>query len=280
MSSTEPIGTWGGDQLDLAAYFERTGGTADRSPTSETLRKLHRAHSLAIPFENVDVVLGRPPRLEIENLQDKLVRRARGGYCYEHALLFAAVLERLGYPVTGLAGRVRGGSDTLRPRSHAALRVKAEGQWWLADVGFGGERPLEPIPLIDRTVCEQGSWTFRIDALGDGEWVLRSLRPDGWWDLYSVDLARQLPGDYAVQNHYTATHPDSPFVSRVTAQRAAVDVRYALRGTQLWISRPDGATEEREVAKDEVIDVLRDTFGIHLTEEESVALAAVLSAAW
>jgi N-hydroxyarylamine O-acetyltransferase len=282
MSSTEPspaeIGTWGGELLDLAAYFERTGCTVDRSPTVETLRALHRSHVLAIPFENVDVVLGRPPGLDIGHLQDKLVRRARGGYCYEQTLLFAAVLERLGYTVTGLAGRIRNGRDVHRPRSHAALRVRAGGQWWLADVGLGGERPLEPIPLTDGPVRRQGSWAYRLDALGDGEWVLRSLRRDGWFDLYSVDLARQLPGDYAVQNHYTATHPDSPFVSKVVAQRTAADARYGLRGTQLWITSGDGATEQQEVANDKVIDTLRDTFGIELTQEERAALAPRLCA--
>lgn len=267
---------WGSDKLDVAAYVRRLGGVVDRPPTGETLRALHRAHVLTIPFENVDVVLGRPPRLGIENLQDKLVRRARGGYCYEHTLLFAALLERLGYTVTGLAGRVRNGRDVYRPRSHAALRVEADGQSWLADVGFGGERPLEPIPLIDGTVRRQGGWTFRIDALGDDGWMLRSHRSDGWFDLYSVDLATHYPGDYAVQNHYTATHPDSPFVSRLVAQRTTPAARYALGGTEMRITTADGGTQRREVAGDEVIDVLRDVFGIDLTHEEAVALSARL----
>lgn len=270
------IDEWGGELLDVAAYLERVGAVADHSPTGDTLRALHRAHVLAIPFENVDVALGRPPRLDVESLQDKLIRRARGGYCYEHTLLFAALLERLGYTVTGLAGRVRNGRDVHRPRSHAALRVDVDGQSWLADVGFGGERPLEPIPLVDGTVRRQGNWTFRVDALGDGGWLLRSRRPDGWFDLYSVDLATHYPGDYAVQNHYTATHPDSPFVSQLVAQRTTLDARYALRGTELRITRADGGSEQREVANHEVIDMLREIFGIDLTKEEAAALAARL----
>lgn len=279
MSSTVSparIGEWGGDLLDVAAYFDRIGGVADHSPTGETLRALHRAHVLAIPFENVDVVLARPPKLEIEHLQDKLIRRARGGYCYEHTLLFAALLERLGYTVTGLAGRVRNGRDARRPRSHALLRVEADGQSWLADVGFGGERPLEPIPLIDGTVRRQGDWTFRIVAAGETEWTLRSLRPDGWFDLYSVDLAQHYPGDYAVQNHYTATHPDSPFVAQLVVQRTTPDSRYALRGQELQITTADGRIEHRGVSDGELIGVLRDTFGVDLTSEEAAILIARL----
>jgi N-hydroxyarylamine O-acetyltransferase len=270
------IGQWGGELLDVATYSERIRCKVDGSPSSDTLRALHRAHVLTIPFENVDVVLGRPPRLDVESLQDKLVRRARGGYCYEHTLLFAALLERLGYTVTGLAGRVRNGNDARRPRSHAALRVEADGQWWLADVGFGAERLLEPLPMVDGTVRRQGSWTFRVDVLGDGEWMLRSRRPDGWFNLYSMDLATHLPADYAVQNHYTATHPDSPFVSRLVAQRTTADARYTLRDTELRITGAHGGIEQREVADDELIDVLRDTFGIELAEDESAALAARL----
>lgn len=278
MPTPTRIDEWGGDLLDTAAYFERIGHRGDRLPTVDTLRALHRGHVLAIPFENVDVVLGRPPRLDIDSLQDKLLRRGRGGYCYEHAVLFAALLERLGYTVTGLAGRVGSRRDQPRPRTHAALRVEVAGQSWLVDVGFGAERPLEPIPLVDGAFARYSGWDVRVDALDEGEWALRSARPDGWVDLYRFDLARHYPADYAVQNHYTATHPDSPFVSKVVAQRTAADARYGLRGTQLWITSGDGATEQQEVANDKVIDTLRDTFGIELTQEERAALAPRLCA--
>lgn len=265
---------WGGDLLDTAAYFERIGYRGDWLPTVDTLRALHRGHVLAIPFENVDVLLGHPPRLDIDSLQDKLLRRGRGGYCYEHAVLFAALLERLGYTVTGLAGRVGSRRDRPRPRTHAALRVEVAGQSWLADVGFGAERPLEPIPLVDGALVPCGGGDVRVDAVDEGEWVLRSARPGGWVDLYRFDLARHYPADYAVQNHYTATHPDSPFVAGLVAQRSAPDCRYALRGNELEIITADGRVRRRTVGEDELIGLLSDTFGIALTEEEAAALTA------
>jgi len=168
------------------------------TPTAATLRALHRAHVDAIPFENLDVLLRRPVRLDVESLQDKLVRRPRGGYCYVHNLLFGALLERLGFRVRRLAGRVwmrpadraessGPGNDAAPPRSPAVLRVEAGDTSWLADVGFGGEGLLEPIRFADGATSRQGGWTFRLDHSG-GEWVLRSLHPEGWFDRYSVDL--------------------------------------------------------------------------------------------
>lgn len=102
-----PDGDWGSQQLDVDAYRERIGDRGVLTPTVATLRRLHRAHVAAIPFENVDVVLGRPIELDIGTLQAKLIGHRRGGYCYEHDLLFAALLDQLGFAVTRLAGRIR-----------------------------------------------------------------------------------------------------------------------------------------------------------------------------
>lgn len=263
---------WGVERLDVDAYLNRIGYRGDRSTTVDTLRGLHRAHTSTIPFENVDVLLGRPIRLDVDGMQAKLVGQLRGGYCYEHNLLFAALLERLGFVVSRLSGRVRNGQDVRRPRSHATLRVEAEGRAWLADVGFGGERPLEPILLADGVTAAQGGWTYRLDAIGDGEWLLRSLHPDGWFDLYTVDCSAQSPGDFVVQNHFTATHPDSPFVTRIVAQHTAPDVRRTLVGDELRTTGVDGSSEQRTVPGTELATVLRDTFGIALAPDEVAAL--------
>ncbi|MQA16700.1 MAG: arylamine N-acetyltransferase [Pseudonocardiaceae bacterium] len=263
---------WGIERLDVDAYLDRIGHRGDRAPTVDTLRTLHRAHVTTIPFENLDVLLGRRIGLDVDSLQHKLVQQPRGGYCYEHNLLFAALLERLGFAVRRLSGRVRNGRDTRRPRSHATLWVEADGRPWLADVGFGGERPLEPVRFADGATAAQGGWTYRVDGIGDGEWLLRSLHPDGWFDLYAVDLSAQYPDDFAVQNHYTATHPDSPFVTRIIAQHTAPDVRHTLLGDELRATYPDGSSEQRHVEGGELAEVLRDTFGIGLEPADVAAV--------
>jgi N-hydroxyarylamine O-acetyltransferase len=131
-------GEWDIDRLDLEAYLRRVGFAGDTAPTVQTLAALHRAHVAAVPFENVDIVLGRGVSVELDSVQAKLVDRGRGGYCYEHGLLFGAALERLGYTVDRLLARV-GGEEQRPPRArtHMTLVVRADGVRWLADVGSG-----------------------------------------------------------------------------------------------------------------------------------------------
>src|SRR5690349_15099497 len=124
--------------LDLDAYLDRIGYAGPRLPTRRVLEGLHLAHTTHVPFENLDILLGRPIRLDLDSLQAKLVRDRRGGYCFEQNTLFAAGLEQMGFAVTRLAARVRFGASRLLPRTHMLLRVDVEGEPFLADVGFGG----------------------------------------------------------------------------------------------------------------------------------------------
>src|ERR1700732_3402975 len=148
--------------IDLNAYLGRVGYTGDRRPTASMLRELHLAHATHIPFENLDILLGRPIQLDLESLQAKLVHGKRGGYCFEQNLLFAAALEGLGFSVTRLAARVRLGRAQLLPRTHMLLKVDVDGGPWLADVGFGGEGLLLPVPMSPGDVSRQDCWTYRV----------------------------------------------------------------------------------------------------------------------
>lgn len=268
---------WGIERLDVDAYLERIGYEGELEPTPETLRRLHRAHVAAIPFENVDVVLGRGVSLEMEAMQDKLLRRDRGGYCYEHNLLFAALLERIGFAVVRLTASIRMDANEPQASGHMLLRVDAGGSPWLADVGFGGQRLLEPIQLEDGATSQQGGWAYRLDREneGDGTWALRVLRPDGWFDLYGFTLEPRRHGDYVVYNHYTSTHPDSPFVRGVVAMQTGPQRRRTLIGRRLTSAHSYGSTERRELAGDELVGVLRGAFGIALDPQEEARLRSI-----
>lgn len=269
--SRAAAGEWGSERLDVDAYLHRIAYRDEVSPTVNTLRALHRAHVAAIPFENVDIVLGRSIHLDIDRLQGKLLHRRRGGYCYEHNLLFAAALERLGYRLTRLVGRVQPAKPG--PRTHMLLRVEADGASWLADVGFGGGGLLEPILLQSAVVGRHSGWAHRLERVGNGMWLLRTLQHGEWADLYRFTLEPHHLVDYAVCNHYTATHPRSPFVRRLVVQRTAGGTRHSLRGQRLTTTRTDGTSEHREVGADELVAVLRGTFRIDLTREESAQLS-------
>ncbi|MGW2817550.1 arylamine N-acetyltransferase family protein [Streptomyces sp. NPDC001415] len=266
---------WNGQDVDLDAYFARIGYDGDASPTLRTLRELHRAHVAAIPFENLDVALGRPVPLDVKSLVGKLVGQARGGYCYEQNSLFAAVLERLGFEFGGRGARNRSRGTTLVPVTHALLAVTVEGQLWLCDTGFGGQGPLEPVPLRDGAVVEQGGWTFGIGTEGDGTHVLRSLRPEGWLDLYAFAPQTLYPADFTVMNHYSSSHPQSRFVGQVVAQRTAPGVRRALVRDEFTTVRTDGTQERRRVPADELGAVLSEVFDIVMEHEELAQLGAL-----
>ena len=247
--------------LDLEAYRARIGHAGGLEPTIETLTALHRAHVLSIPFENLDILVGRPIRLDLASLQTKLVDDRRGGYCFEHNALFAAVLEHVGFEVTGLAARVTMGEERTTPRTHMILAVDVDGRRWLADVGFGGDTLLDPIAFDDAEAVRQAAWAFRLTEEGDVR-VLWGLRADGWLDLYTFSEEPQLPVDYEVANHYTSTWPRSPFVTKVIAQRSGLDERWMLIEDELRVERPDGTERWTVGSEAERLSILAERFGL------------------
>jgi N-hydroxyarylamine O-acetyltransferase len=245
--------------VDLGAYARRIEYGGAWTPTLETLQGLHFAHATHIPFENLDVLLRRPIRLDLESLWAKLVTGGRGGYCFEQNALFAAVLEAAGFRLTRLAARVRAGSAVLRPRSHMLLAVDLVGQKWLADVGFGAEVFLHPIPLTPGIVAPQFSWKYRVNTEGD-VFVLQSRRPEGWLDLYAFTLEEQHPVDYEVSNYFTSTHPDSIFLKILIAQRPGPDKRWTLTNRRLIESSAEGNKETTLPDDTALLEVLKERF--------------------
>ncbi|MFI6645116.1 arylamine N-acetyltransferase [Streptomyces sp. NPDC050504] len=274
---------WSGEELDLDAYLRRigyggNGGAEEPVPDLETLRALHRAHVAAIPFENLEVALGRPVPLDLKSLQAKLVGRRRGGYCYEQNSLFAAALERIGFAVEGRGARNRTRGTALLPVTHALLVVTVDGEPWLCDTGFGAQGILEPVPLRAGVRVEQGAWSFGIEAEDEGILVLRTLRPEGWVDLYAFAPQRLYPGDFTVMNHYSSTHPRSSFVGQVVVQRPGERTRVRLVRDELTVTSPDGARELRRVPEGELVQVLDSVFGIELDAEDRAQLVRAVSA--
>jgi N-hydroxyarylamine O-acetyltransferase len=257
--------------LDLDAYLRRVEYAGAHDASAATLAALHRAHVTHIPFENLDVVLGRPITLDLRSLQAKLVAGRRGGYCFEQNLLFSAVLQTFGFAVTQLAARVRLGSSVLRPRTHMTLAVEAGGSRWLTDVGFGAQGPLVPVPLAVGASSQQGAWTFRV-ADESGLRVLQSSRGEEWQDLYAFTFEPQHRVDYELMSHYTSTHPSSHFTQILTAQRIAPDVRRILRDLDYSEDRGHDVTTRTLAGGDEIRDVLAREFGLEFSAEMASAL--------
>jgi N-hydroxyarylamine O-acetyltransferase len=247
--------------LDLDAYLERIGYSGSVQPVRAVLEAIHLAHATHIPFENLDILLRRPIRLDLASLQAKLVAGRRGGYCFEQNLLFSAVLQRLGFSVTQLAARVHYRGQPKVPRTHIVLLAEVDGASWLADVGFGLEGLLLPVPFEAGRESRQFAWTYRM-AEAEGEWVLQSLRDGAWSDLYSFTLEPCLAVDFEPANHYTATHPDSRFVRTLTAQLPTPEVRYKLRNRELILDRGPTVTRRTLADDDELLAALAEVFGL------------------
>ena len=141
------------------------------------------------------------------------------------------------------------------------LAVDIEGTRWLADVGFGGDTLLDPIPFDDDQPIRQGGWAFQLVEEADVR-VLRGLRSDGWLDLYAFTEERQLPVDYEVANHFTSTWPRSPFVTKIVVQRSGVDERWMMIADELWVERPGGEERWPIASPEERLSILADRFGL------------------
>jgi len=258
--------------IDLEAYFARIGLVGSRKPTLGTLRELIARHTEAIPFENLSPFLGEGVKLDIDALQDKLVRRGRGGYCFEQNLLFSQVLRQVGFDVTWLAARVRWNvpAGVVTARTHMVLHVQIGAENYLADVGFGGQTPTAPINL--ETAAEQPTphEAFRLSSAGDAYLLEAKLEGD-WQALYVFDLQEQQLADYEVANWYISNHPRSTFVVGLVAARSAPLRRHALRNARYSLYHRDGETEQRILTSvEEFKETLQRDFRIRLPKVASL----------
>ena len=235
--------------MNLEAYLARIGHAAPASADLPTLRELHRLHTAAIPFENLSPFLGEPVRLDAASLEDKLVARKRGGWCFEHNLFFTHVLREIGFEVKTLAARVRWNvpPGVATARSHMLMLVMAEGERFIADVGFGGLTLTAPLHLVPGLEQQTPHEPHRLSLEGD-KYTLEAKIAGVWQALYVFDLHEQLEADYEVSNWYLAHFPQSQFVTGLIAARADKDERHALRNTRYAIHHRNGATERRHVA--------------------------------
>jgi arylamine N-acetyltransferase len=271
-----------GMALDLTAYFDRInyGGAAE--PTLDVLQNLVAAHTRAIPFENLDPLMGVPvDDLSPEALADKLVRRRRGGYCYEHNGLMGYVLAELGFRVRRFVGRVVWMLPPDAPPAaptHTVLAVRFPGSQgaYLVDVGFGGQTPTSPLRFEIGGVQQTTQEPYRLEDRGEGLALQAKVR-DEWQALYEFTPQTRPLVDLKMGSWYVSTHPASHFVTGLMVVMVTDDARWNLAGRQLTIHRAEGS--EKIVLDDAaaVVDMLGDQFGINVADvgERSVLEARI-----
>ncbi|GAA2745220.1 arylamine N-acetyltransferase [Terrabacter aerolatus] len=251
---------------ETADYLARVGAAAPEAPTAAALASLHRAHLLAVPFENLDIPLGRPIHLDRDALLDKVVGARRGGYCYELNGLFALLLRSLGYAVDLVSARVATADGGLTDDfDHLALIVTGGGLDVpvLADVGFG-DAFIEPLVLRDgERRAEPGKDVGLVRA--DGDWHYRERRPGSEWRTqYVFDPAPHPLSDFEERNVWQQTSPDSHFTRSRVASRLTPTGRVTLSGERLITTTHGRRHESALPDEDAVLAALVEHFGIVL----------------
>jgi len=255
------------DSLDLDAYFARIGYAGSRAPTLATLHAIAGGHVRSIPFENLNVLLGRGIDLDPVAVERKLVHARRGGYCFEQNSHLLHVLLALGYRATPLSARVRWqrARDFTPPRTHLFVRVDlAEGPW-LVDAGVGGLSLTSAIPLDDsgtelptphepRRIVREGARRFHQVRFG----------PE-WHDVCEFTLEEMPPIDRELANWWTSTSPQSKFRQNLVVGRAGPDgTRFVINNSEFTIRQSDGRADTRPIGSaDELLALLAEHFGLH-----------------
>jgi N-hydroxyarylamine O-acetyltransferase len=249
--------------MDVSLYLQRMGYDGPREPTRETLRQLHVRHLEAVPFENLDVQRKRPIDLDEAALFDKVVRRRRGGFCYELNSLFAALLRSLGFHVTFLSGRVSGdgGWPSAPEFDHLLLEVtRGEEGPWLVDVGFG-DGFSEPPPLLPGQWTSRGQ-SFRLEQRGE-EHALSFQAPDGSWKvLYAFTRVPRRLEEFSEMCRYHQTAPESFFLRKLICSRMTATGRVTLSGDRLILTEHGQRTEWTLGSEDALAQALFEHFGI------------------
>lgn len=284
---------------DLEAYFARIGYRGARAPTRATLDAISAAHVRSIPFESIDVLLGQRIDLDPQAVEDKLVHRRRGGYCFEQNSLLLHVLTALGYRVQPISARVRWmrPRDYVPARTHVFLRVElgaeagddtgAAGESvagsWLVDCGIGSTSLTSAIRLAldveqptahePRRLVAEGNWDGLARRSPDGKLYHQVKLGAEWFDVCETTLEEMHPIDRELGNWYTSAHPTSHFRGRLMVTRSTDDGRLSLLNRELTRRGRDGVGHVHQIGSpDELLEILEREFGLALPAGTRFAL--------
>ena len=268
-------------QFDQSGWLARIGYSGPLEPTLGNLNRLIFAHSHSIAYETLDIMLGRPPKLDLTTLQHKMITSRRGGYCFEQNMLFRAGLRSLGFKITSLQGRVVRGLaiDAPRPAIHMLLKVELPEGSYLADVGFGNLAPTSALLLAPQIEQETPHEVMRFIDIG-GELTLQARLKDGWQHIYRVIPYPRYDGEYEITNWYTATYPEKPYQGNIiVAKPGPSRSRITMYNVRVTIRDADGHSKKRWLSDEaEFKDVLCGEFGLNMSVREVEDCVAIMKA--
>ena len=249
--------------FDLSVYLARIKYSGSTDPTAGTLRALHREHLFTVPFENLDISLGRKIVVDEEAILNKVVHLHRGGFCYELNCAFAALLRALKFQVTLLSARVARANGGEGPEfDHLTLRVDLD-ESWLVDVGFG-DSFLEPLLLKPNVEQVDPAGTFRLVAYGDRFRMEKADDGAKWNPQYSFSLQSRRLEEFAGMCHYHQTSPDSSFTRHSICSLATPEGRITLSDMKLIVTSHRRREEKELESEEKRLTTLWKEFGIRL----------------
>jgi N-hydroxyarylamine O-acetyltransferase len=247
--------------VDASSYLRRINYDGPPAPSAETLRQLHLAHLLSVPFENLSIHWREPIVLDDAALFEKIVRRKRGGFCYELNGLFAALLRSLGFNVTMLSAEVANAEGGFGPPfDHMTLMVTLD-ERWLADVGFG-DSFREPLLLDEREPQIQGNDAFIIEQTGTRFVMSRRVENGEWHPQYRFSLEPHHYADYAAMCRFHQTSPESHFTQKRICSRATIEGRVSLSEMRLITTSGRERKEVELSSEPQYAGALLEKFGI------------------
>jgi N-hydroxyarylamine O-acetyltransferase len=253
--------------MDIEAYLQRINYDGSRHPTAQTLRELQLAHLQSVPFENLSIHAAEPIVLDDDALFDKIVRRRRGGFCYELNGLFCGLLRGLGFRVEMLAAGVANDGEGFGPEFDHMLLLVSLDERWIADVGFG-DSFLEPLRLDVSEEQTQGARAYKFIEEGELRVLLQRGYDSQWKPQYSFTLQPHNYPDYAATCDYHQTSPESHFTKGRVCTRATPDGRITLSELRLITTNSSGERSEKLLADEaEYADALREHFGVTMQRQ-------------
>ncbi|KAL8176449.1 UNVERIFIED_CONTAM: hypothetical protein K2H54_034700, partial [Gekko kuhli] len=249
--------------MDVSQYLLRIGYQGPAQPSLETLRRLHRCHLSSVPFDSLSIHCREPITLALPLFYDKIVRRHRGGFCYELNGLFLWLLQTLGFGAKAVAGRVRNRftGSYGPPLDHMVILVQLDGRSFLCDVGFGGGF-LEPLELKPDTEQIQKGGIFWLGNKGE-IWVLEHREVPGkeGRPLYQFTLEEKKLDDFADMCLYHQTSPSSIFTRKSFCSLQKEDGRRLTYMGWRLISTVGEKRTETALQSSEIPAILREKFG-------------------
>ena len=249
------------ENFNLDDYMARIGYQGSRVANAETLAAIMRQQLFTIPFENLDVQAGKVVSMVPEEIVEKIIYKQRGGYCYEVNGLLAMALTALGFDYTFIGARPMF-YPARRPKTHMVLCVKASGQEWICDTGFGsfGIRAPLSLSVIDKDIVQDDD-TFKLIMPVPNQYIVQALVDGEWVNQYGFDLYAHEWIDFLPANFLNSKHPDAIFVQKLLVIMHSERGRKILLGNRLKIIEK-GVTQVRDLSEQEVRDLVENEFKI------------------